>query len=83
MQAHFLQLLINGDSKMVEQLVAVFFRCLQLLLDKFVFMGMFIFEAQVFQFRLDREKTQTMCQRGIKIESFTGNLELLGWKHGA
>ena len=42
---------------------------------------MLILEAQVFQFRLDGEKPQTVCQRSIEVKRFTGYLELLCGQH--
>ena len=38
---------------------------------------MFVAETQVLQLGLDREQTETMCQWGVDIQRFTGNLILL------
>ena len=82
-EPHLLQLLVYRHGKMLEQGVTGCFRRFQFQIDKGIFLRMFILEAQVFQFRLDGEKPQTVCQRGIEVKRLTGYLELLCGQHRA
>ena len=53
------------------------FNLLQLVVNLFPSLGVLVFETQVLQLRLDREKTQTVRQRRVDILRFAGNLILL------
>ncbi len=44
---------------------------------------MFVFEAQVFQFCLDFVQAEAVGERGMNLECFACNLELLVGQHGA
>ena len=79
--AHFVELLADGRRKLVEDGVALRLRLSQLLLDAMVFIGMFVFKTQVFEFRLDFVQTKAIGNRGEDIERFAGNLILLAGLH--
>ena len=78
---HFVELLTDGRRKLVEDGIALRLRLSQLLLDAMVFIGMFVFETQIFEFRLDFVQTEAIGNRGEDIERFAGNLILLAGLH--
>ena len=83
LHAHFVQLGTDRSREVLENLVAFGGCGFQLLLDDFIFLRMFIFEAEVFQFGLDLVEAQAVGQWGINVHGFTGNFVLLAGKHGA
>ena len=83
LHAHFIQLGADRSREVLKNLVAFGSCGFQLLLDDFIFLRMFIFEAEVFQFGLDLVEAQAVGQWGINVHGFTGNFVLLAGKHGA
>ena len=83
LHAHFVQLGADRSREVLKNLVAFGGCSFQLLLDDFIFLRMLIFEAEVFQYRLDQVEAQPDGHSGGNLHGFTGNLVLLAGKHGA
>ncbi len=80
LQSHLVQLFADGGCEIGEELVALLLCQFEFLLNGTIGVGMFVLEAEVFQFCLDFVQSEAVCQRGIDVECFTGNLVLLvGW----
>ena len=76
-QSHFVQLRPYRSGELIEYLVALHGGGFQFLFYLVVLFRMFVLEAQVFQFCLDFVQAEAVGERGINIECFACNLELL------
>ena len=79
-QSHAVEFLADRLDEALEHVVEVGSQLVESCADVGVGLGVFILEAEVFQFFLDEIKSEPMRQRGIDIQGLTGNLVLLVWR---
>ena len=74
--ARFVQLLTDGGCKLVKLGIQIVLHAGKITGYLRIFLGMFVTEAEVFQFLLYLVQSQAVGQRGIDVKGFAGNLVL-------
>ena len=79
----FVELGLDRGGEIGIYLAAPLLGGLDLVGDILIYVGVLVFETQVLKFGLDGEQAESVCQRGVYVECFSGNLIALVGRHRA